>query len=61
MGIRYVGVPLAPDFSLMRSLLAAIRSTPGAHLYRLSEQPTGNLFDADAIRLDRGVAGAGGG
>ena len=51
-GIRYVGVPLAPDFSLdAQRLLAAVREhSPALTFIAYPNNPTGNLFDADAIR-----------
>jgi len=50
-GIRYVGVPLAPDFSLdTQRLLAAVREhRPALTFIAYPNNPTGNLFDADAI------------
>jgi histidinol-phosphate aminotransferase len=50
-GIRYVGVPLAPDFSLdAQRLLAAVRDhSPALTFIAYPNNPTGNLFDADAI------------
>ncbi|HSN19066.1 MAG TPA: histidinol-phosphate transaminase [Usitatibacter sp.] len=50
-GLRYVGVPLAPDFSLdERALLAAIeRERPAVTWIAYPNNPTGNLFPREAI------------
>ncbi|MEJ5210473.1 MAG: histidinol-phosphate transaminase [Burkholderiales bacterium] len=50
-GVRYVGVPLAPDFSLDReATLAAIRShQPALVFIAYPNNPTGNLFDEAAL------------
>jgi histidinol-phosphate aminotransferase len=50
-GIRYVGVPLAPDFTLdPHPLLAAVREhSPALTFIAYPNNPTGNLFDADSI------------
>ena len=51
-GIRYVGVPLASDFSLdVPRLLGAIAEhAPAVTFLAYPNNPTGNLFDAGAIR-----------
>jgi histidinol-phosphate aminotransferase len=51
-GIAYAGVPLAADFSLdVPRLLAAVREhQPALTFIAYPNNPTGNLFDADAIR-----------
>lgn len=51
-GIGYLGVPLTPDFSLdAPRLLAAVREySPALTFIAYPNNPTGNLFDADAIR-----------
>lgn len=51
-GMRYVGVPLAPDFSLdLGATLAAIeREQPALVFLAYPNNPTGNLFDAAAVR-----------
>jgi histidinol-phosphate aminotransferase len=50
-GLRYVGVPLAADFSLdLPALLAAIRrDRPALTFIAYPNNPTGNLFDAQAL------------
>jgi histidinol-phosphate aminotransferase len=50
-GLRYVGVCLAPDFSLdERALLAAIeRERPAVTWIAYPNNPTGNLFPREAI------------
>jgi len=50
-GLRYVGVPLAPDFSLDRAaLLAAIAEhRPALVFFAYPNNPTGNLYDAAVI------------
>lgn len=52
VGMRYVGVPLAEDFSLdLKAMLEAIkREQPVLVFLAYPNNPTGNLFDADAIR-----------
>jgi histidinol-phosphate aminotransferase len=52
VGMSYVGVPLADDFSLdLPALLAAIEQhQPALVFLAYPNNPTGNLFDADAIR-----------
>ena len=52
VGMRYVGVPLAGDFSLdLDATLAAIeRERPALVFLAYPNNPTGNLFDADAVR-----------
>ena len=51
-GSRFVGVPLAADFSLdMPAMLAAIaRHRPALIFLAYPNNPTGNCFDADQIR-----------
>lgn len=51
-GLRYVGVPLAPDFSLdTPSLLAAVQEHgPALTFIAFPNNPTGNLFEPDAVR-----------
>ncbi|MDO8350368.1 MAG: histidinol-phosphate transaminase [Gallionella sp.] len=51
-GMRYVGVPLAADFSLdLPAMLAAIeREQPELVFLAYPNNPTGNLFCADAVR-----------
>ena len=50
-GMRYVGVPLAADFSLdLPATLAAIkREQPALIFLAYPNNPTGNLFSADAV------------
>jgi histidinol-phosphate aminotransferase len=50
-GMSYVGVPLTEDFSLdLPGMLAAIaRHQPALVFLAYPNNPTGNLFDADAI------------
>ena len=50
-GMRYVGVPLATDFSLdLPATLAAIkRDQPALVFLAYPNNPTGNLFSADAV------------
>ena len=50
-GMNYVGVPLQDDFSLdKKALLAAIQEyQPAIVFLAYPNNPTGNLFDADAI------------
>ncbi len=50
-GMRYVGVPLAEDFSLdLPATLAAIRREQPALIFlAYPNNPTGNLFSADAV------------
>jgi histidinol-phosphate aminotransferase len=52
VGMRYVGVPLAPDFSLdLPSTLEAIqRAQPALVFLAYPNNPTGNLFSAEALR-----------
>ena len=60
-GMRYAGVPLAPDFSLdAPAMLAAIaRHKPAAVFLAYPNNPTGNLFDAevmtDILRMSSGL------
>lgn len=51
-GMRYVGVPLANDFSLdLPATLAAIeREQPALVFLAYPNNPTGNLFSADAVK-----------
>jgi histidinol-phosphate aminotransferase len=50
-GMRYVGVPLAPDFTLdLTRVLAALReATPALVFIAFPNNPTGNLFPEDAV------------
>jgi histidinol-phosphate aminotransferase len=50
-GMRYVGVPLAPDFTLdLARVLAAIREArPALVFVAYPNNPTGNLFPEDAV------------
>jgi histidinol-phosphate aminotransferase len=50
-GMRYVGVPLATDFSLdLAATLAAIkRERPALTFLAYPNNPTGNLFSADSV------------
>lgn len=50
-GLRYVGVPLTPDFQLdVPAVLAAIdEHQPALTFIAYPNNPTGNLFDAQAI------------
>ena len=59
-GARYVGVPLNPDFSLDEAaLMAAIRThRPALTFIAYPNNPTGNLFDRQAI--ERVVAASSG-
>jgi len=52
LGMRYVGVPLARDFSLdMQAMLAAIeRDKPALIFLAYPNNPTGNAFSAAAIK-----------
>ncbi len=52
VGMRYVGVPLAEDFSLdLTATLDAIeREQPALVFLAYPNNPTGNLFDAGAIK-----------
>lgn len=59
-GLKYVGVPLRPDFSLNEgAVLAAIQEhQPAVTFLACPNNPTGNLFDLDAVeRLVRASAG----
>ncbi|TAJ82296.1 MAG: histidinol-phosphate transaminase [Gallionellaceae bacterium] len=51
-GMKYVGVPLTEDFSLdLPAMLGAIkREQPALVFLAYPNNPTGNLFDADAIK-----------
>ena len=50
-GLRYIGVPLTPDFALdTEAVLAAmVREQPALVLIAYPNNPTGNLFDAEAL------------
>ncbi|MCG6875826.1 MAG: histidinol-phosphate transaminase [Betaproteobacteria bacterium] len=50
-GVRYVGVPLAPDFTLdLGRVLAAMREArPALVFVAYPNNPTGNLFPEDAV------------
>ena len=50
-GMRYVGVPLAPDFTLdLARMLAAMREArPAVVFIAYPNNPTGNLFPEDAV------------
>jgi len=52
VGMKYVGVPLTQDFSLdLEVMLDAIRrENPALVFLAYPNNPTGNAFDADAIR-----------
>jgi histidinol-phosphate aminotransferase len=52
VGMRYVGVPLAQDFSLdLKAVLDAIeREQPALVFLAYPNNPTGNLFDAAAVK-----------
>jgi histidinol-phosphate aminotransferase len=52
VGMKYVGVPLAEDFSLdLKVMLEAVkREQPALLFLAYPNNPTGNLFDAEAIR-----------
>jgi len=52
IGMRYVGVPLAADYSLdLAATLAAIRrEQPALVFLAYPNNPTGNLFSAEAVR-----------
>jgi histidinol-phosphate aminotransferase len=59
-GMRYVGVPLAPDFALdTGAMLEAIaRERPALVFLAYPNNPTGNLFGADEVeRVVRAVPG----
>jgi histidinol-phosphate aminotransferase len=51
-GMRFIGVPLTPDFDLdLPAMLAAIRAhRPAVIFLAYPNNPTGNLFDVDAVR-----------
>jgi histidinol-phosphate aminotransferase len=51
-GMEYVGVPLAPDFSLdLPAMLEAIaQQQPALVFLAYPNNPTGNLFDTDAVQ-----------
>src|SRR5262249_9270701 len=57
-GMRYVGVPLAADFSLdISALHAALREhRPALIFIAYPNNPTGNLFDEDAVHELIGAA-----
>lgn len=50
-GLRYIGVPLNPDFSLdVQALLASIKAHQPALIFlAYPNNPTGNLFDRQAL------------
>lgn len=58
VGLRYVGVPLNPDFSLDEAALldAIAREKPAVIFLACPNNPTGNLFDLDVV--ERVVAAA---
>jgi histidinol-phosphate aminotransferase len=51
-GLKYVGVPLKPDFEIdVEAMLAAIaRDSPAVTFIAYPNNPTGNLFDRDSIK-----------
>lgn len=51
VGMRYVGVPLREDFTLdLDAMLAAVEAErPAVIFLAYPNNPTGNLFDADAV------------
>ncbi|MHB1241455.1 MAG: histidinol-phosphate transaminase [Gammaproteobacteria bacterium] len=51
LGLRYVGVPLAPDFALDRAAMEAAieRHQPAVVFLSYPNNPTGNLFDPAVI------------
>jgi histidinol-phosphate aminotransferase len=51
-GLRYVGVPLNDDFSINADAMIAVieRDRPAVTFIAHPNNPTGNLFDRDAIR-----------
>jgi histidinol-phosphate aminotransferase len=57
-GLRYVGVPLKPDFSLdTEAVLAALaREKPALTFIAYPNNPTGNLFDETALTRIVGAA-----
>jgi len=59
-GLRFVGVPLASDFGLdADAVLAAMaQHRPAVSFFAYPNNPTGNLFDADALeRIVRNASG----
>lgn len=50
-GVRFVGVPLTPDFELdLEAMLAAVaRHRPAVIFLSYPNNPTGNLFDSQAV------------
>jgi len=58
VGMRFVGVPLAPDFSLdLPALRAAVtQHRPAVVFLAYPNNPTGNLFDGEAIESVIGMA-----
>ncbi len=59
-GMRYVGVPLAPDFTLdpARMLAAIHEANPALVFIAYPNNPTGNLFPEDAVaRIIEAVPG----
>jgi histidinol-phosphate aminotransferase len=51
VGVKFVGVPLAPNFSLDVAAMSQAISThkPAAVFLAYPNNPTGNLFDSDAL------------
>lgn len=51
VGLRYVGVPLKPDFSLDEAALmtSIAREQPAVLFLACPNNPTGNLFDLDVV------------
>jgi histidinol-phosphate aminotransferase len=51
-GLKYVGVPLKPDFEIdVEAMLAVItREKPAVTFIAYPNNPTGNLFDRDSIK-----------
>jgi histidinol-phosphate aminotransferase len=51
-GLKYVGVPLKPDFEIdVEAMLAVIaRDSPAVTFIAYPNNPTGNLFDRDSIK-----------
>ncbi|MEK8088945.1 histidinol-phosphate transaminase [Thermithiobacillus plumbiphilus] len=58
LGMRFVGVPLGPDFSLDKSAMleAIARHQPALVYLAYPNNPTGNLFDEQAMRDIIGAA-----
>lgn len=60
VGMRHIGVPLKPDFSLDESALIAAmaQERPAVVFLACPNNPTGNLFDLDAVeRVIRAAPG----